>query len=165
MFSLMDFKSYKDNNHASNHASSTHESQFKVLKLFAVFFTTTTGIKFLSFCSTAQKNLKSYKIRRKGYICTLITCLDLLHINQTVKPHQHTRNYTHRLSVTVLSNFTHFLFYVRILWNLVLGSIFFLFFLKFGVRIKGGRRRKGALTFSFLGEKIINTNNYKKYLN
>lgn len=45
------------------------------------------------------------------------------------------------------------------------GLFFFLFFLKFGVRIKGRRRKKGALAFSFhCWEKIINTNNYKKIL-
>lgn len=87
-------------------------------KTFCCFFTTEKGIKFLSFCSTAQENLKSYKIRRKGYICTLITCLDLLHINQTVKPHQHTRNYTHTLSLTIFNHLICFMFYVTEIYGI-----------------------------------------------
>lgn len=96
-------------------------------KTFLLFFTTNTGIQFSSSCSSAQEKLKSSKIRRKGYICTLITCLDLLHITQTFKPHQHIRNYTLRVLLTLLSNLICYVLYVTEIYGIWFGWVFFYF--------------------------------------
>lgn len=57
------------------------------------------------------------------------------------------------------------MFYVTEIYGIWFwGSFSFLFFLKFGVRIKGRRRKKGTLTLLFAEKKIINTDNQKKIL-
>lgn len=116
------FKSYNGNTQASCSTHMIHNSEFKDILLF---FTTNPGIQFSSSCSTTQEKFKSSKMRRKGCICTLITCLDLLHVNQTFKPHQHTRNYS--VLLTSLSDLICDVLYVREIYGNWFWGSFFLF--------------------------------------